>query len=508
MAIFLDLENLFGGYENNVTRVQIGKIVSGIEQIVRAKGVGGHTATARAYANWGRADMGVYQRQMLECGVEPVQVFSFNKGVKNAADIELCVDVLEVAHESPWVDVFVIVTGDGGFIPLIRRLHRLNKYAIVVSTNDPNAGEVNPLLKSVADEYHQIDVSGALAVKTKVVPPAAAAAPVAAAAPAAQVAQVAQVAQLAKTKVVPPAKMPQPKAGDGTPTVDTLRNTIIQLSRTNPQVLVAGKVDTARLGSLLRSKWPKLKYSEYGSKTLGALVEKHCGLVPKRTAQPKAKAPGAKQPAPAKTAPVTTIPVSTREEYVAAVRGLFTGGDLGLLVRDQKSQGAGLSHVGLHLRQSIPDYSVIDSGFVKLHFMLQHALTGTAYHVVRSEDKSMAVVHVDHLAHNEVLPQAAQQDWQDPELLGKVDDWPLRSRAPRAELVHRFAEGACRRWEQPGSPAGAGRSQRLLRLPWPLGWAASVRPPPNHGSPPAPPEPQNPQPLPPPPRLLRPWSWP
>ena len=69
--------------------------------------------------------------------------------------------MLEVAQDAPWVWVFVIVTGDGGFAPPIRRLHALNKYVVVVSTTAPNASIVNPLLKAVADEYHQIDAKAA-----------------------------------------------------------------------------------------------------------------------------------------------------------------------------------------------------------------------------------------------------------------------------------------------------------------------------------------------------------
>ena len=58
MAIFLDLENLFGGYERTVSGVQIGKIIRNIERVVRSKGMGQQTATARAYANWGHAVRG------------------------------------------------------------------------------------------------------------------------------------------------------------------------------------------------------------------------------------------------------------------------------------------------------------------------------------------------------------------------------------------------------------------------------------------------------------------
>ncbi|WP_449372135.1 NYN domain-containing protein [Arthrobacter psychrolactophilus] len=173
VAVFLDLENMYGGHHNGVTGVPLGRVVREIERIVRNSGLGRRTATIRAYANWGHLGMTSYKAEILEYGIKPVQIFSFDRNVKNAADIELCVDVLQVVHESPWIEVFVIVTGDGGFVPLIRRLHGLNKYVVVASTNAATAGIVNPLLKSVADEYHQIDVgpeSRVIAVKVKLAP--------------------------------------------------------------------------------------------------------------------------------------------------------------------------------------------------------------------------------------------------------------------------------------------------------------------------------------------------
>jgi len=392
LAIFLDMENLFGGYAGNVAGVQIGKVVRGIEQIVRSSGIGQQTATVRAYANWGRSDMAVYQREMLEYGVEPVQIFSFNKNVKNAADIELCVDVLEVAHDSPWVEVFVIVSGDGGFVPLIRRLHYLNKYAIVVSTNDANAGDVNPLLKSVADEYHQIDVSGVLAAVST---------------------ESFGSATEPETSVVPPSIVTRPKSENGSPAAPVLRAAIIELSKKDSQVLIDGQVNAAALGSVLRSKWPLVDYSKYGSRNLAGFVEKQCGLTVYRPVAPKSDGSKSKPPALIRA-------IKTRDEYMAAVRGLFTDGDLGLAVRDHESRGVGLPQIGAQLRNSIPSYSSADSGFPRLYMVLQYALSGTAYHVVRFEDKSLAVVHVDHLDYSDALPHLMDRDLKSPELVRMV----------------------------------------------------------------------------------------
>ena len=103
VAMFIDLENLFGGYGRDVTTVPLGKLAAGVEVALRTSGLGAGRAVARAYANWGHPDMGVYRREVQASGIEPIQVFAFDAAVKNAADIELCVDALEVAHDSPWL---------------------------------------------------------------------------------------------------------------------------------------------------------------------------------------------------------------------------------------------------------------------------------------------------------------------------------------------------------------------------------------------------------------------
>ena len=154
VAIFIDMENLFGGYAGEVGQVPITAILDDIRNLVTEQlNVGSAIAVTRAYANWSDYRLGKYRREMMEHGVEPVQVFSFGQAVKNAADIEMVVDVLEVADRSPHVEVFVLVSGDGGFVPLIRRLHALGKYVVVATTESRSDKSASKLLKSVADYF-------------------------------------------------------------------------------------------------------------------------------------------------------------------------------------------------------------------------------------------------------------------------------------------------------------------------------------------------------------------
>ncbi|MBJ2120121.1 NYN domain-containing protein [Arthrobacter sp. MSA 4-2] len=230
------MENLYGGVAGHPTSVPVGSILKDIGQLVRDSGVGALTAVARAYANWGRAEMGTYRRQLLGHGVEPVQIFSFSQDIKNAADIELVVDALRVAAEAPWIEVFVIVSGDGGYVPLVRRLHALGKYVIVVTTSGPDVGAVSSMLRSAADQFHVVAV-------------------------------------------------PEPPAPP--PTLAEYREAILSLVGADPELLIDGRVNGARLGMLLRKRWPGTTSKSFQYRSLGALVEENCGLRMIRHVEPK-----------------------------------------------------------------------------------------------------------------------------------------------------------------------------------------------------------------------------
>ena len=88
-------------------------------------------AVQRAYANWSDSRLGVMRGEINELGIEPIQVFGFAKAArKNAADIQLAIDIIDLAHVRPSIDVFVVVSGDGGFASLAKKLHEYGKTVI------------------------------------------------------------------------------------------------------------------------------------------------------------------------------------------------------------------------------------------------------------------------------------------------------------------------------------------------------------------------------------------
>ena len=72
---------------------------------------------------------------------------------KNAADIKLAVDALEVAFERDYVTTFVICTGDSDLTPLVHKLRELNKRVIGVGIRE----STSKLLPPACDEFLYYD---------------------------------------------------------------------------------------------------------------------------------------------------------------------------------------------------------------------------------------------------------------------------------------------------------------------------------------------------------------
>ena len=194
MAVFIDLENLFGGYGRSITGVPLAAMVRAVQRKAHELGLSRGAATARAYANWTHPDMASYRKQMAAAGIEPVQVWTSTAPTipggtrpKNAADIQLVVDALAVAADAPWIDVFAIISGDGDFVPLVRRLQLIGKVVLGASVVRENAGIVSADLRAAVDHYVDVQPANKPA-------PVSAPAPAAAAVPA------------TKAVPVPPAK--------------------------------------------------------------------------------------------------------------------------------------------------------------------------------------------------------------------------------------------------------------------------------------------------------------
>lgn len=100
----------------------------------------GKIVGGKAYAHWSKypATMFSFSRHGIELIEMPEDGFENKKG----NDIKLAIDAIETMFSLPHIDVFVLVTGDADFVPLVKKLRIYGKEVIVVSRSKNTSKEM------------------------------------------------------------------------------------------------------------------------------------------------------------------------------------------------------------------------------------------------------------------------------------------------------------------------------------------------------------------------------
>ena len=143
IALFVDFENLAIG-----AREALGGMEFDFEPIGNALAERGRVVSRRAYADWSMFESA--RQSLTKSHIELIEIPQ-RMGVtrKNAADIKMAVDAIELALERDYVTTFVICTGDSDFTPLVHKLRELNKRVIGVGVKGSTSG----LLPPACDEF-------------------------------------------------------------------------------------------------------------------------------------------------------------------------------------------------------------------------------------------------------------------------------------------------------------------------------------------------------------------
>jgi len=145
MALFMDFENLAIGIEE----AKYGKF--DLDLIQRRLVEKGKILFKRAYANWDR--YGKYRRDFHDASIELFDIPKSTRSGKNAADIQMVVDAMELCYSKEHIDVFVLASGDSDFSPLVSKLRENDKYVIGFGVKN----SVSQLLVSNCDEFIYYD---------------------------------------------------------------------------------------------------------------------------------------------------------------------------------------------------------------------------------------------------------------------------------------------------------------------------------------------------------------
>lgn len=118
VAIFLDVESLSGWLKSD-----------GGKTLLKESSALGQVVIRRAYGDFSNAAVSSRQDDLTNLGFEFVHVYHPVRG-KNAADIQIVVDVMDDLAQSPDLRWFVLATSNSDFSPLFRRLKALGKNVI------------------------------------------------------------------------------------------------------------------------------------------------------------------------------------------------------------------------------------------------------------------------------------------------------------------------------------------------------------------------------------------
>lgn len=137
LAIFIDWENI---YISTVTEYKSKPNVSAILEKSREYG---RIVSATAYADWTEGDFRQAPPTLYSNGITPKYIsaryFPGGKAAKrrtNSIDVMLAVECSDFLHKHPQVETYVLVTGDGDFIPLVSLLRSQGKNVVVIGVSE------------------------------------------------------------------------------------------------------------------------------------------------------------------------------------------------------------------------------------------------------------------------------------------------------------------------------------------------------------------------------------
>ncbi len=122
VALFIDHDNMPVGYDFDVPLKVCRKY--------------GRVAFARIYGNLARKEYELFKR-----GIEPVYTpYKVCEGEKpkSMADPMMICDILQTLYEKPYIDTFIIATGDRDFVPVLFSIgkHKDKKQVVVIGFED------------------------------------------------------------------------------------------------------------------------------------------------------------------------------------------------------------------------------------------------------------------------------------------------------------------------------------------------------------------------------------
>jgi uncharacterized protein (TIGR00288 family) len=132
---------------DNVTMGIRSDLQTELKRLLQSDIIRGKVAVQRAYADWRRYPQ--YIVPLSESSIDLIFAPAYGSSKKNATDIRLAIDALELVFTRPEIGTFILLSGDSDFSSLVLKLKEYGKYVIGVGIRESSSD----LLIQNCDEY-------------------------------------------------------------------------------------------------------------------------------------------------------------------------------------------------------------------------------------------------------------------------------------------------------------------------------------------------------------------
>ena len=146
-ALLIDFDNVTLGIRSDLAKE--------LRTLLNSDIIKGKVAVQRAYADWRRYPQ--YIVPLSESSIDLIFAPAFGTNKKNATDIRLAIDAIELVFTRPEIGTFILLSGDSDFSSLVLKLKEYGKYVIGVGIRE----SASDLLIQNCDEYYSYsDLAG------------------------------------------------------------------------------------------------------------------------------------------------------------------------------------------------------------------------------------------------------------------------------------------------------------------------------------------------------------
>jgi uncharacterized protein (TIGR00288 family) len=139
-ALLIDFDNVTMGMRSDLSK-DLRKLLD--SDIIRGK-----VTVQRAYADWRRYPQ--YIVPLSENSIDLIFAPAYGSSKKNATDIRMAIDGMELIFTRPEIGTYILLTGDSDFSSLVLKLKEYGKYVIGVGLQESSSD----ILVQNCDEYY------------------------------------------------------------------------------------------------------------------------------------------------------------------------------------------------------------------------------------------------------------------------------------------------------------------------------------------------------------------